>query len=353
MRRVRPSFALILAVAALAGVAGAAEPKGDWNDVRAFFAVGRYSDARALTTVLAETDPGNRQALYWSYRLAETPASAERFRGELLADEDLGADARDLLHADAAWQAFGAADYEAAHTWLEEIPAGDDESAATASLLGGLAWWARGDAARCRDALAAIPPGDPDYDWARYRLARLALADGDAALSHRYLDMVGRTEDTPCRAELLMMEWQLAGESDPQMAVRLSRELANRFPRSLPAALVAEQEERQAVLQRSLAAPEPADVPADASPPATIPTGRYTLQFAAFADRARALQFLDDWRRRIPGLQIHEMADERGLRLYKLRAGSYPGMSQAREEADALHDRHGLSAIPVKAADSP
>nr|MBC8423619.1 hypothetical protein [bacterium] len=49
----------------------------------------------------------------------------------------------------------------------------------------------------------------------------------------------------------------------------------------------------------------------------------------------------------------HEMADERGLKLYKLRAGSYPGMSQARDEADALHDRHGLAAIPVKAADSP
>ena len=344
---------LLLALAACAVPSGAAAPEGDWNDVRALFAVGRFGEARALTATLAAAEPEALPALYWSYRLAESPARAERLRRELLAAEDLGSEARDLLRADAAWSAFGATDYETAHDWLEEVPAGDDESAATASYLGGLAWRARGDATRCRDALAAVPPGNPDYDWARYRLSRLAHADGDAALSRRYLEMAGRDEDTPCRAELLMMEWMLAGESDAQAATRLGRELAHRFPRSLPAALVAEQAERQAVLQRSLSAPAPAEDPDEAVEPATPPPGRYTLQFAAFADRARALQFLDDWRRRLPGLHIHETIDDRGLKLYKLRAGSYPGMSQARDEADALHADHGIQAIPVKAADSP
>jgi len=339
------------------GAYGADPPAGDWNDVRSLFAVGRFAAARELTTTLAATDGTNLQSLYWRYRLAESPAAAAGLRRELLDAPDLGDDARALLLTDAAWQAFGAGDYETTIALLEEIPLRNDETAASATLLGGLACRAQGDISGSRDALAAVPPGDPDYDWARYRLARLALTDGDPALARRYLEMAGRTEDTPCRAEILLLDWMLASKTDAQKATRLRRELEHRFPHSLPAALVVEQEQRQEELQRSLDTPSMPAPAVDGSeeqiPEAAPAPGRYTLQFAAFADRARALKFLDDWRERLPGLRICEMADERGLALYKLRAGSYAGMSQAREQASDLRARYDLAPLPVKAADSP
>ncbi|MBU1074301.1 SPOR domain-containing protein, partial [bacterium] len=155
----------------------------------------------------------------------------------------------------------------------------------------------------------------------------------------------------------LLVDWMLAAETDPQYAIRLRRELEHRFSRSLPAALVAEQELRLEELQRSLEAPSASahdSTPfGEESPAPATASGRYALQFAAFADRARALKFLDDWRERLPGLLISEVTDERGLTLYKLRAGSYPGMSQARDQAALLRASYDLDPLPVKADDSP
>jgi len=345
---------LLLAVAS--AVFAAEPPERDWNDVRSLFAVGRFGAARELAVALAEQDDADAHSLYWLYRLAESPAEAADLRNRLLAADGLGTDARDLLNTDAAWSSFGDGDYEATIDALSLIDAGDDETAASTTLLGGLAWRARGDVARSRDALAAVPTTDPDYDRARYLLARLALADGEPALARRYLEMAGRTEDSVCRAELLLADWMLAVETDPQQSVRLRRELEHRFSRSLPAALVAEQESRLAELQRDLETsdrPE-ADDPTrtEADRPASA-GGRYTLQFAAFADRGRALDFLDDWRGRLSGLAIREVADDRGHVLYKLQAGAFAGMSQAREAAADLRERHDLEALPIKVDDSP
>ena len=54
-------------------------------------------------------------------------------------------EARTLLLTDAAWLAFGAGDFETTLELLDGIPLGEDETAASATLLGGLAWRARGD----------------------------------------------------------------------------------------------------------------------------------------------------------------------------------------------------------------
>jgi len=352
----RARHGLLLLLAAATAVFAEEPPEGDWNDVRSLFAVGRFTAARELAVELAEGDDADAQALYWLYRLEESPDKAASLRDRLLATDGLGKDARDLLNTDAAWGAFGAGDDAAAIEALERIAAGGEETAATTTLLGGLAWRARGDAARSRDALAAVPTTDPDYDRARYLLARLAMADGEPALARRYLEMAGRTESSACRAELLLADWMLAVETDPQQAVRLRRELEHRFARSLPAALVAEQANRLAELQRNLetpARPETDGATQTETNQSAATGGRYTLQFAAFADRGRALDYLDDWRGRLTGLAIREVANDRGHVLYKLQAGAYAGMSQAREAAADLRERHGLDPLPVKIDDSP
>ncbi|MBU1073142.1 hypothetical protein KKG45_07835, partial [bacterium] len=161
MRRAVLRSALLVAVASATVASGTDPPSGDWHDVRSLFAVGRFTDARELTAALTANDAATPQSLYWRFRLAESPAEAAELRRELLDAPDLGSPARNLLLADAAWQAFGAGDYAAAIASLEEIALGNGETAASTTLLGGLAWRARGDVARSRGALAAVPPGDP------------------------------------------------------------------------------------------------------------------------------------------------------------------------------------------------
>jgi len=353
MKRTGVTAVLLIGLLISPGALAADPLDGDWNSVRTFFAVGRFDEARELTDALTAEAPDDQQALYWRYRLAESPSTARDLRHELLDNDQIGPAARSLLLHDGAWIAYGSGDYDTALELLDQVLVAEDETAATIGLLGGLAWRAQGLGDRSRNALAAVPRDDPDYPWARYRLAQLALVDGDIALAIRYLDMAGDNIDSPCAAEVLLTEWMLARESDPQKAVRLERELVHRYPRSLPAALVAEQEQRRIDLQRGLTEPvQPPTIDEDTSADSRR-TGRYTLQFAAFADRARALTFLDDWRSELPGLGIVQAADDRGKTLYKLRAGSYVGMSQARDAAAVYAGRFDLAPLPVKAAVSP
>lgn len=326
-------------------------PDADWDDVRAAFAVGDFVAARDLTGRLAAFDAESDQSLYWRYRLAETPDAARTLRRALLDRETLAASARALLLRDAAWIAYADGDFDAALDLLSGVELDETETAASSGLLAGLTHAARGAGAASRDALAAVPPDDPDYPWARYRLGLLAHADGDPALAARYLEMAATAPDSPCRAEVLLAEWRLARENDPQRAVRTARELSHRFPDSLPAALVAELEQDLEDLQHGLAAPSDSTVAAP--PPDVEPPGRYTLQYAAFSDRARALAFLDAWAPHVPGLAIVTVVDDRGGTLYKLRAGAYPGRAQAGDAAEDFADRHGLRPMPVQPTDGP
>ena len=259
MRRGGIAVALLIGMLSGPSAFAADPPDGDWNDVRTLFAVGRFADARELTDALTVQDPDDAQSLYWRYRLAESPSAARDLRRELLDDDSLGASARALLLQDGAWIAYGAGDYETALDLLGEVRLSDDETAATAGLLGGLAWRAQGAGDNSRDALAAVPPDDPDYPWARYRLGQLALADGDAAMAARYFEMAGDQSDSPCAAEILLADWMLAREQDPQKALRLERELVHRYPRSLPAALVAEQEQNGVIIPSKEAITFPAN----------------------------------------------------------------------------------------------
>lgn len=353
MRSAGVTAALLIGLLMSYGAAAADPPDGDWNTVRMLFSVGRFNEARELTDTLTADTPSDDQALYWRYRLADSPSTARDLRHELLDSDQIGPASRALLLHDGAWIAYGSGNYDTALELLDQVLVADDETAATVGLLGGLAWRAQGLGDRSRNALAAVSKDDPDYPWARYRLGQLAMVDGDPALAKRYLDMAGDNIDSPCAAEVLLTKWMLARESDPQKAVRLERELVHRYPRSLPAALVAEYAQRRLELQSGLTEPvQPSIADADMSADSQGP-GRYTLQFAAFADRARALTFLDNWRSELPGLSVVQEADDRGMTLYKLRAGSYAGRSQAREAASAYAGRFDLVPLPVKAAVSP
>ena len=75
----------------------------------------------------------------------------------------------------------------------------------------------------------------------------------------------------------------------------------------------------------------------------TDPSGRLTLQMAAFADRSRALAYFETWHDRLPELRIDEEAGDEGVPLYKVRTGQYASRGQARNAAEELRQAHGLT----------
>ena len=330
---------------------GAPAAAADWTAVAALHAAARYDDASALADSLAlrEVDLPV-EALYWRAMLAATPADARAAIAAALEHPDLERPARDRLRLESAWLAYAAGDPGEALGLLDDLTdrrSGDVPG--DAWLLAGMAARAAGDNERSREAFASIPPRDPEYAWARLNLALLAQAAGDAALARHYLD-AARSAPSPVNLpDVLAAGWELDRAADPGRARDLRRELMTGHPRSLAAARVREQM-AQAAADSLSAAGVGAAV---AAPAAEIHPRRVALQLAAFADRGRALAYMDQWRDALPDLRLTPEEDDRGVLLYKIRSGSFVTRSQAEVQAERLRREHGLRVMLVETTDRP
>jgi len=322
---VRPRLAAILTLVLLpaALAAGAEDPAALWRagDLRGALAAARARLADA---------PDDSTARLWLERLTADPA-------------ELGpaADA-----ADAAGLAL-VRDDAASLAALLDVPEGE-RPAAAALLAAGLDARRRGDLDAARDHLATIRPEDPEYAWARYHLARIAMTDGDAALARRYLDTADQAPQPLAAASVLAARWELTQAADPQAGRRLEQELAHRFPRSNALARVRELQRRNQELAAVAAEPQTA---ADAAPAA--PSGRFSLQLAAFTDRGRAMSFRDAWSDHLPDLAITSEAGADGAAVYRLRSGRFSSREQAEAAAEQIRRRHGLDALVVELSSTP
>ena len=207
-------------------------------------------------------------------------------------------------------------------------------------LLAGRTQHLAGQAQRAREMLASVRPDDPAFGAARELLGRIGLEQGDRELALRYFESAGRHVDDGARPDLLAGQWQ---------ALRLlgrdveAREVAATLARDHPASLanleigerVRREQEELAVLADTLdtRAPETLEEPAGT---------RYTIQLAAFRDRALALQFVARWQPEIPDLQVVPGTDDLGQRLYRVQTGDFVSRAQARGELNRLAARHGL-----------
>jgi len=312
----------ILATAATA----VADPAASWR---------RGDMAEALAEVrarLAEA-PDDVTARLWLQRLTADPA-------ELDLEPDPAA---------AAGLALARGDAETLAALL--AAPGDDPPSGAVLLAAGLDARRRGDVASARDRLATVRPEAPEYAWARYHLARIAMGEGDVSLAQRYLDTADAAPRPVAAASVLAARWELVHASDPQAGRRLERELAHRFPRSNALARVRELQRRDREL--AAAGEAAADPSEETAAPAVDGRGRYGLQFAAFTDRGRAMTFRDAWRDHIPDLAIVTEHGAGGAPVYRLRSGRFATRDQAETAAERIRRRHGLDVLVVELADSP
>lgn len=313
-------FLLLLATAA----ASAAEVADLWRR-------GDADGALALVREQLAADPDDPEARRWLHRLTPDPA--------------------ELGDAASPAEAAGLALVRGDQRTLDALIPADAATppAAAVLLAGGLAARRRGDADAARDRLAAVRPEDPEYAWARYHLAQIALAEGDAALARRYLDTADAAPRPVAAAAVLAARWELVRAADPEAGQRLERELAHRFPASNELARVRELQRRDRELAASA---EPAEIGAAPEPPARG-SGRFALQLAAFGDRGRAMTFRDAWIDHVPDLVIAGEAGPNGVPVYRLRSGRFATRDQAAAAAEQLRRRHDLEALVVELPASP
>jgi len=215
-------------------------------------------------------------------------------------------------------------------------------------FLSGLLARRLGDAAAAREHFATVQPSDPDYAWARYQLARLAMQSGESALARRYLETAEQAPMPTCPADVLATRWELSRVDDANTARRYERELAHRYPDSLALSRLREiqRNDRELTSEQTFFTPAP-------EPEPTTSDARYALQFGAYSDRGRAMTFRDAWRQHIPGIAIMQIRDAEGRMLYRIRSGHFTTRSQATAAAEQLSRRHDLTAIIVELAPTP
>ena len=328
MSRTRMAWIVLILLCCLAPTCLAA----DLNDVAAAWRKGDIAAARTLLTETSADELATETGIAWQFRLADDPASIQRLRSDLPAHR-----------LDAAWIAWGRGDREAAASHLTSVLTGDQTPPPGAEFLAGLLARRSGDLVSARNALASVRPDDPSFAWARYTLGRIAAASGDAALAKRYYDNAEKAGTPVCRAEVLAATWELSRSSDPRQALRLERELENRFPESLPLIRIRELARRHEAVETGEAH---ADVPP--SPAAAQAAGRYSVQLGAFADRGRALVFVDEWRGRLGDLVIAVGTDASGHSVHRIRSGTFQSRQRAVEWAEELQRDHGLSCMVVE-----
>ena len=342
-RRLAAVVAVLGALVALP----ATTAQGSLGEVADLFARGRYADARESMAALDDTaDPADR---LWRQRLQTEPDRAVELALDQVRDRELPLPVRIQAALDGASIELARQRPEAAWQMIEPLLATPPEQLpGDLHLLAGQALRLRGRRQQAREMLASVRPDDPAFAAARELLGRVGLESGDSELALRYFESAERRTPAGGRPELQAGRWQ---------ALRLlardveARDVARRLHREHPSSLAAlevgdigrREQEDLAILADTLdtLAPEVLDEPS---------TGRYTVQLAAFRDRALALQFVARWQAEIADLAVTEQADDLGQPIYKVQTGAFVSPAMARTEASRLSRQHGLDGFVTESA---
>lgn len=319
---------------------------GKGQELSGLAAAGRYDEARQLEERdLGEFQPAGEN-LFWQICLESDPERALAAIGKALTRRDISPDLRVRLLREVATIQFARGRYQAALEVLEDLMAtAQQDLPGEVYLLAGMAYRALQKIQRSREAFASIGQREPAFPWARYYLGRIALDEGDVVLAQRYFDSASKSPLAERLPSLLAGDWEaLRQQGRRDAAAGLQRRLREQFPQSLAMLQINERLERAAAAAE---APAPADsLPKETA--VTTPSGRVSLQLAAFSDRGRALAYVARWQAALPDLRMETEPGPTGQLLYKVRTGHFASRAQAKTEAQRLRRVHALEVLVVE-----
>lgn len=313
---------------------------------------GRYQEARQALAALELADAGAGEVRLWQQRLAADPAQAGELALQVVRDRSVPAELRLQAGLDGASLALAARRPDEAWRLLQpllEIPG--PQLPGELHLLAGRALHMAGERQRARELLASVKPEDPAFAAARSLLGRIGLESGDHELALRYFESAARRLGPQEHPELLSGCWQALRLLGRDLEARdLAAQLLREHPKSLAALELRELQRRED--QEIAAAAADLDQPAPDSPPRiTADAGRFTIQLAAFQDRALALQFIARWRAEIHGLRVVLRQDDLEQPLHRIQVGSFNSRVQATTELNRLMRQTGLEGFVTESAE--
>ncbi len=178
---------------------------------------------------------------------------------------------------------------------------------------------------RAREMLASVKPQDPCFSLARYYLGDIALEQGDPELALRYFE--GSSENGFGQS----VSMSQAGKYEALLALGRNDEAE--------AMLVGNGKQHGGLSWLNVGAkpdfvPLPEDSVSTALPP--VSKARFCLQWAAFSDRALALNFVKHHQDEIPDLRIQTDSPASSTGLFYVRSGSFNNPVEARDRAKTL-----------------
>jgi len=340
------SLPRVLPAVLLAGVLVAVPVSGQ-GDLEMLFARGRYAEARSLLSDGVVDYPRPGEELLWHLRLETDPEAAVSLARSGLANFNIPAGPRLGCALLVASVEFGRGDHPAVLRVLLPLLDGPEAAVAPgqAYLLAGLAYRSLGDSRRAREMFATVKLDDPAFGRARYLLGLVAMEGGDNVLALRYFESAERGAATDVLPDLLAGRWYaLRADGRAAEAAAIRSRLLDEAPLSLAALTVRVPEKTDG------SPPPPVDTVATTVRRTESASARYSVQLAAYSDRALALASLARWREFLPDLRIDAETDNRGQLLYKVRTGHFTTPVQARDEARRVGSRLRLETIVVEAS---
>lgn len=329
------------------------------DEVADLFRLSRYRQARQALATSPAGSAGRGELRLWQQRLTTDPDQAVELALQIVRDRgvpmplrlEAGIDGASLALArqqpDVAWQLL--------KPLLDLSPPG---MPGEIYLLAGQSLRLAGEPQRAREMLASVRPDDPAFAVARALLGRIGLESGDHELALNYFELAARRVDAAAQPELLAGRWQALRLLGRDLEARdLANELLRDHAGSLAAMEVHEQLRREddelAMGDQLVLDTADADTAAvaDTDGPPVIAAGRYTVQLAAFRDRALALQFVARWRHEVPDLRILRATDPRGQPLFRVQTGGFVSRVQASTEARRIERALGLEGFVTESGE--
>ncbi|MFH1845044.1 MAG: SPOR domain-containing protein [bacterium] len=315
------------------------------------FAASRYDEARELSAQLDRRDREPATTRICLFCLERDPENALAALRQAAEDEDISPATRIRLALEMASIEFARGRFQDCLLPLERLLAQASEALpGEVYLLAGMANHALSRTQRSREAFASVLQSDPMFPWARFYLGQIALEEDDIALALRYFESAERSPLAARLPALLVGSWEAltaAGRHDEAAAKR--EQLLTEFPQSLASLQLLER-------QRHLDSDSPAgptvvetgSTASERTVPAVEPSGRFSVQLAAFSDRGRALAFVATWQTTLAQIRIIQEPGAADQVLYKVRTGSFTSRPLAFTEAQRLQRQHGLEAMVVE-----
>ncbi len=215
----------------------------------------------------------------------------------------------------------------------------EDSTENQTPFLSAILHYLNGDYDTADELFSSISKSNPEFSWALYYKAMIALRRGERSKAEQILDNIDKIYNDP---SFLWALYHVTKLSDPNKSLKTAEFILSEYPTSLACLAINTNTNLPDIPDTLQPLEEAINIQTD---------GRFSIQFAAFYDRSNAITFISSWHDMIPGLEIESFNSDTGAMIYKLRLGSWKTRPDAESACEFYQNKFELESIVVDTAD--